>query len=81
VIIVSEPWHHPVPEQPLLSLAIVRATISPDQHASRSLIDRYGLTEVGEQWDDEDGRETIFEIATRTMHSSRHSISFGASFY
>lgn len=42
---------------------IVRATISPDNHASRSLVERYGFQEVGEQWDEEDGREIIFEVA------------------
>jgi len=72
VIIISGPGHHPMPEQSLLRPAIVRATISQGHHASRSLIGRYGLTELGEQWDDEDGLETIFEIATRTMQSSIH---------
>jgi RimJ/RimL family protein N-acetyltransferase len=40
----------------------VRATISPDNTASRALVLQYGFVEVGEQWDDEDGLETIFEI-------------------
>lgn len=40
----------------------VRATISPDNTASRLLVLRYGFAEVGEQWDDEDGPETIFEL-------------------
>ncbi|TQO19896.1 acetyltransferase (GNAT) family protein [Rhodoglobus vestalii] len=44
---------------------IVRATISPENHPSRSLVDGYGFTEVGEQWDEEDGLETIFEVAAR----------------
>lgn len=43
---------------------IVRATISPDNDASRSLVEDYGFKNVGEQWDDEDGVETIFELAT-----------------
>ncbi|QSE41424.1 GNAT family N-acetyltransferase [Rhodococcus erythropolis] len=42
---------------------IVRATISPDNIASRNLISQYGFNEVGEQWDEEDGLETIFEIS------------------
>lgn len=42
---------------------VVRATISPDNHASRSLVEAYGFKEVGEQWDDEDGLEIIFEVA------------------
>ncbi len=40
----------------------VRATISPDNIASRRLVAQYGFVEVGEQWDDEDGLETIFEV-------------------
>jgi ribosomal-protein-alanine N-acetyltransferase len=44
------------------SVRTVRATISPDNHASRLLVAQYGFIEVGEQWDDEDGLETIFEV-------------------
>jgi [ribosomal protein S5]-alanine N-acetyltransferase len=44
-----------------LSVRIIRATISPDNTASRTLIDQYGFVEVGEQCDDEDGLEIIFE--------------------
>ncbi len=44
------------------SVHTVRATIGPDNLASRSLVSRYGFVEVGEQWDDEDGLETIFEV-------------------
>ncbi len=40
----------------------VRASISPDNAASLALIDGYGFVEVGEQWDDEDGRELVFEM-------------------
>ncbi|WP_229053916.1 GNAT family N-acetyltransferase [Aeromicrobium sp. Leaf350] len=41
---------------------VVRATISPENLPSRRLVAQYGLVEVGEQWDDEDGLETIFEL-------------------
>lgn len=41
---------------------IVRASISPDNLASRRLVEQYGFLEVGEQWDDEDGLETIYEF-------------------
>ena len=41
----------------------VRATISPDNVASRALIDGYGFVERGEQWDDEDGLEIIYELS------------------
>lgn len=40
----------------------VRVSISPDNTASLALVDRYGFVQVGRQWDDEDGWETIFEI-------------------
>lgn len=49
---------------------VVRATISPDNAASRALIERYGFVEVGEQWDDEDGLEIIYEIAASAASSS-----------
>jgi len=44
------------------SVRTVRATIRPDNRASRLLVLQYGFVEVGEQWDDEDGLETIFEV-------------------
>jgi RimJ/RimL family protein N-acetyltransferase len=46
------------------AVSVVRATISPTNLASRNLILQYGFREVGEQWDDEDGIETIFELST-----------------
>ncbi len=39
-----------------------RATISPDNAASRDLVLAHGLAAVGEQWDDEDGLEIIYEV-------------------
>ncbi|GAB2992776.1 GNAT family N-acetyltransferase [Saccharothrix stipae] len=39
----------------------VRATIGPDNEASLATIAGFGFVEVGEQWDDEDGLELIFE--------------------
>lgn len=44
------------------SVTVVRATIRPDNTPSRNLIAQFGFVEVGEQWDDEDGLETIFEL-------------------
>jgi RimJ/RimL family protein N-acetyltransferase len=41
----------------------VRVTISPDNQASYGLVSQYGFEEVGEQWDDEDGLEIIYEVA------------------
>lgn len=40
----------------------VRATISPSNTPSRALVAQYGFVEVGEQWDDEDGLEIIYEV-------------------
>jgi RimJ/RimL family protein N-acetyltransferase len=40
----------------------VRATISPDNVASLATIAGFGFVHVGEQWDERDGRELIFEI-------------------
>ena len=40
----------------------LRATISPTNAESLGLIAQYPFAEVGEQWDDEDGLETIYEL-------------------
>ncbi|NVI86371.1 GNAT family N-acetyltransferase [Actinomadura sp. BRA 177] len=47
------------------SVTTVRATISPDNRASLATIAGQGFTYIGEQWDDEDGRELIFERPAR----------------
>lgn len=41
----------------------VRASVSPHNAASLGLIAQFGFVQVGEQWDDEDGLELLFEIA------------------
>jgi [ribosomal protein S5]-alanine N-acetyltransferase len=41
---------------------IVRATVRPDNVPSRRLLDQFGFSESGSQWDDEDGLETILEV-------------------
>jgi RimJ/RimL family protein N-acetyltransferase len=40
----------------------LRVTVSPDNAASLGLVAQLPFVEVGEQWDDEDGLETIFEL-------------------
>lgn len=40
----------------------VRVSIRPDNIASYQLASQYGFVEVGEQWDDEDGLEIIYEV-------------------
>ncbi|RYV52853.1 GNAT family N-acetyltransferase [Pengzhenrongella frigida] len=43
------------------NVRIVRASISPTNAASLALVQRAGFVQVGEQWDDEDGLELVFE--------------------
>ena len=40
-----------------------RATVSPDNAPSRDLVLSEGLVEVGEQWDEEDGLEIVYELS------------------
>lgn len=42
---------------------VVRASISPENAGSLATIAGFGFTEVGEQWDDQDGLELVFELA------------------
>ncbi|TYB50004.1 GNAT family N-acetyltransferase [Actinomadura chibensis] len=43
------------------SVTTVRATISPDNKASLATIAGHGFAHVGEQWDEIDGRELVYE--------------------
>jgi RimJ/RimL family protein N-acetyltransferase len=43
-------------------VSTLRATISGENVASLATIKGFGFVEVGEQWDEEDGLETIFEV-------------------
>jgi transposase/GNAT superfamily N-acetyltransferase len=40
----------------------VRATISPDNAAPLATLSGFGFARVGEQWDEEDGLEIVFEV-------------------
>ncbi|MEU4214855.1 GNAT family N-acetyltransferase [Actinoplanes sp. NPDC026623] len=42
---------------------VVRASISPDNAGSLATIAGFGFVEVGEQWDEQDGLELVFELA------------------
>jgi RimJ/RimL family protein N-acetyltransferase len=44
------------------SVRVFRVTVSPENTASLGLVAQLPFVEVGEQWDDEDGLETIFEM-------------------
>ncbi|MFB9365645.1 GNAT family N-acetyltransferase [Kitasatospora sp. NPDC001664] len=46
-------------------VTVVRATISPDNEASLATVAAFGFTHVGEQWDEEDGLELIYELPLR----------------
>lgn len=46
------------------SVRVLRASISPGNEPSLNLVASFGLERNGEQWDEEDGLELIFEIAT-----------------
>lgn len=47
------------------TVTTVRAAISPDNAASLATIAGFGFTEAGEQWDEEDGLELVFEVPAR----------------
>ncbi|MEV6671036.1 GNAT family N-acetyltransferase [Streptomyces sp. NPDC051162] len=47
------------------AVTTVRATIGPDNAASLATIAGFGFTEAGEQWDEEDGLEIVFEVPAR----------------
>lgn len=44
------------------SVRTVRASVSPDNPASLATIAKFGFIRVGEQWDEDDGLELIFEV-------------------
>lgn len=43
------------------AVTTVRASVRPDNAGSRALVAEFGFVPVGEQWDDEDGLETVYE--------------------
>jgi RimJ/RimL family protein N-acetyltransferase len=47
------------------SVRVVRATIGPDNLASLAVARRGGFSHVGEQWDEVDGLELVFEKRVR----------------
>ncbi len=47
------------------TVTVVRASISPDNVGSLATLAPFGFEQVGEQWDDEDGLELLFERAVR----------------
>lgn len=53
-------WASDAPE-----VSVVRASISPENEASLATLRPFGFEAVGEQWDEEDGLELLFERAVR----------------
>ncbi|WP_369200278.1 GNAT family N-acetyltransferase [Streptomyces sp. PU-14G] len=52
------------------AVTTVRASISPDNVASLATISGFGFVEVGEQWDEDDGLELVFEVPARRIPSA-----------
>jgi len=48
------------------SVQVVRASISPDNQGSLATIRPFGFEHVGEQWDDDDGLELLYERPARS---------------
>jgi RimJ/RimL family protein N-acetyltransferase len=44
---------------------VVRVTIAPDNTPSRDLALPFGFVHVGEQWDEEDGLELVYDRPVR----------------
>lgn len=38
-----------------------RASVAPDNARSQNLLHKLGFVKIGEQWDEEDGLEWVFE--------------------
>ncbi|MBB4697730.1 GNAT family N-acetyltransferase [Paractinoplanes abujensis] len=51
------------------SAVTVRASIRPDNEASLATIAGFGFVHVGEQWDEEDGTEFLYERPARGVGS------------
>ena len=43
-------------------IRLFRASVAPDNERSLNLIAKLGFRQTGEQWDDEDGLELVFEL-------------------
>jgi RimJ/RimL family protein N-acetyltransferase len=44
------------------AITVVRVSVSPGNVASLGLIAQFGFVQVGDQWDDDDGLELVFEV-------------------
>jgi len=48
------------------SVRVVRVSIAPDNDASMAVVAPYGFAKVGEEWDEEDGLEYVYERSATT---------------
>ncbi len=60
-------------------IPIVRATISPENGASLATLARFPFALGGEQWDEEDGRELVYELLLDRWSMARTGWSTRAS--
>jgi L-amino acid N-acyltransferase YncA len=42
------------------------ASVSPDNAPSLAIVHKLGFVQTGDQWDEEDGLELVFELSRRT---------------
>lgn len=49
------------------AVTTVRASVSPGNLASLATISSFGFVSIGEQWDEEDGLELVFEVSVRRI--------------
>jgi ribosomal-protein-alanine N-acetyltransferase len=56
-------------------VAVHRYTVSPTNHASVHLVQRFGFEHVGQQIDEEDGVEDIYEMAADEFRE-RHAVTW-----
>jgi RimJ/RimL family protein N-acetyltransferase len=56
------------------SVRVFRASIAPDNLASRALVESLGFVRVGEQMDPVDGLEWVFETSSRAGARTRASL-------
>ena len=53
-----------------MGVKILRYTVSADNPASIALIKKFGFNHVGQQIDDEDGPEEIYELSVQDFKTS-----------
>jgi ubiquinone/menaquinone biosynthesis C-methylase UbiE/RimJ/RimL family protein N-acetyltransferase len=50
----------------------VQAAVGPENHASLAILAQFGFEQYDEQWDDEDGRELLFEKVLGNVYTHGH---------